>query len=1185
MKIYTSSLNTLEEYKNIVDTFKNTRKKNKVVQVCGCIESGQAHFVSSLSEGFSNCVIVTYNEQRAKEILEDYKCFNREVLYYPAKDFIFFQADIHGNLLVEQRQKVIKRIIEEQGITVVTTIDGLMDMVMPLSYIKNNIIEFGVGEIVDIGQIEKKLAILGYDRCSQVEGAGQFAIRGSIIDIYPLTDEVPVRIDLWDDEIDSIKLFDVDSQRSIENLNSITIYPAAEYLLSKEELNNGIDRIREEAEEYYDKLRSKMKTEEAYRLKRNIEEFAEQVEILGANGGIDSYIKYFCDDTLSFIEYFNSQDTLFVLDDPNRISERCQAVEKELKESMINRIEKGYMLPKQAEVYMPFVEIFAALSLRNTVLLTMLDQKLKDFKPYGKYMIEQKHIGSYNNSFEMLVKDLESYKKRGYKVIMLSGSEARGRRMAEDIRELGIEAYYSDDLDRELSAGEIMLTSGSIHKGFEYTALKFAIITQNDIFGVSKNKKRKKKKYSGNQIQNFADLNIGDYVVHENHGLGIYRGLEKIEVDKVAKDYIKIEYAGNGNLYILATQLDLIQKYADSDAKKPKLNKLGSKEWTNTKTRVRRAVKDMAADLVKLYAVRQAKKGFQFEKDTIWQTEFEEEFPYQETDDQLTAIEETKRDMESSKIMDRLVCGDVGFGKTEIAIRAAFKAVQSGKQVVFIVPTTILAGQHYSTFSERMKDFPVRVDMLSRFRTAAQQKDTIEGLKSGEVDILIGTHRVLSKDVVFKDLGLLIIDEEQRFGVAHKEKIKQLKSDIDVLTLTATPIPRTLHMSLVGIRDMSVLEEAPVDRQPIQTYVMEYDDEMIREAISREMSRGGQVYYVYNRVNNIEEVALNVAKIVPNATVAFAHGQMSPRKVEQIMYDFIRGDIDVLVATTIIETGLDISNVNTMIIHDADNLGLSQLYQLRGRVGRTNRTAYAFLMYRRDKLLKEIAEKRLQAIREFTELGSGFKIAMKDLEIRGAGNILGAEQHGHMEAIGYDLYCKMLNEAVMFMKGEIEETEDYETSVDMDIDAYIPASYIKNEYQKLSIYKKIACISNEEEFMDMQDELTDRFGDIPKTVDNLMNIALIKALAHELYITDILGGKKDFKLVMYPKAKINAQKIPDLLKKYNRRLRFVTDAKPYFTLAVNGVIKDMKDIKKELMPLLADMHCLIEREESKIEGD
>lgn len=1179
MKTFTSSLNEMKEYKKIAES------KSKLIQICGCIESGQAHFVSCMANNYKNCVIVTYNEQRAKEIIEDYKCFDRNILFYPAKDFIFFQADIHGNLLVEQRQKVIKRIIENQGITVVTTIDGMMDKVMPISHIKKNIISFEVGEIIDITDIEKRMVLLGYERRSQVEATGEFAIRGNIIDIFPLTEEVPVRIDLWDDEIDSIKLFDVESQRSIENLDEITIYPAAEYLLSKDELVNGINKIKEDGKQYYDMLRNKMKTEEAHRIKRNIKEFEENVELLGANGGIDSYIKYFCENTLSFVEYFDKEDTLFVLDEPNRISQRCQAVETEIKESMINRIEKGYMLPKQAEVYMPSSEIFAAFALRNTRLLTMLDQEIKDFKVDEKFNLNQKHINSYNNSFEMLVKDLDSYKKRGYKVIILSGSEARGKRMASDIRDLGIEAYYSDDLNRELVQGEIMLTSGSIHKGFEYSDIKFAIITQNDIFGVSKNKKRKKKKYSGSQIQNFADLNIGDYVVHENHGLGIYRGLEKIEVDKVVKDYIKIEYANNGNLYILATQLDLIQKYAGSDARKPKLNKLGSKEWQNTKTRVRRAVKDMAKELVDLYAIRQAKKGFAFEKDTVWQTEFEEEFPFQETDDQLMAIEETKRDMESTKIMDRLVCGDVGFGKTEIAIRAAFKAVQSGKQVVFIVPTTILAGQHYNTFAKRMEDFPVRVDLLSRFRTPAEQKDTLKGLKSGEVDIIIGTHRVLSKDVEFKDLGLLIIDEEQRFGVAHKEKIKQLKSDIDVLTLTATPIPRTLHMSLVGIRDMSVLEEAPVDRQPIQTYVMEYDDEMIREAISREMARGGQVYYVYNRVNNIEEVALQVAKIVPNATVSFAHGQMSARKVEQIMHDFTKGDIDVLVATTIIETGLDISNVNTMIIHDADNLGLSQLYQLRGRVGRTNRTAYAFLMYRRDKLLKEIAEKRLQAIREFTELGSGFKIAMKDLEIRGAGNILGAEQHGHMEAIGYDLYCKMLNEAVMFMRGEIEETDEFETSVDMDIDAYIPSEYIKNEYQRLSVYKKIACIMNEEEFMDMQDELLDRFGDIPKAVDNLMNIALIKALAHELYITDILGGKKDFKLVMFPKAKINAEKIPELLKKYNRKVKFVTDAKPYFVYTSAEIMKDMKDIKKELMPLLTDMHCLVEREEEKVEKD
>ena len=635
-------------------------------------------------------------------------------------------------------------------------------------------------------------------------------------------------------------------------------------------------------------------------------------------------------------------------------------------------------------------------------------------------------------------------------------------------------------------------------------------------------------------------------MVHEDHGLGIYRGIEKIEQDKVIKDYLKIEYADGGNLYLPATRLDGIQKYAGSDAKAPKLNKLGGEQWKKTKARVKGAVKEIAKDLVELYAARQDSNGFQYSEDTVWQREFEELFPYDETDDQLDAIDATKKDMESRKIMDRLICGDVGYGKTEIALRAAFKALQDGKQVVYLVPTTILAQQHYNTFVQRMKDFPVRVDLLSRFRTPSQVKKTLEDLKKGLVDVVIGTHRVLSKDVHFKDLGLLIIDEEQRFGVSDKEKIKKLRENVDVLTLTATPIPRTLHMSLVGIRDMSVLEEPPVDRVPIQTYVMEYNDEMVREGIKRELARGGQVYYVYNRVKDIEEVANHVAQLVPDANVVFAHGQMHEHQLEKIMLDFINGDIDVLVSTTIIETGLDISNANTMIIQDADHMGLSQLYQLRGRVGRSSRTSYAFLMYKRDKVLKEVAEKRLQAIREFTELGSGIKIAMRDLEIRGAGNVLGAEQHGHMEAVGYDLYCKLLNQAVEALRGKRDEEEDFQTVVDCDIDAYIPVSYIKNEYQKLDVYKRISAIESEEEYMDMQDELIDRFGDIPKAVDNLLRIALIKALAHQAYVTEVGINRQEVRISMFPKAKLNTEGIPALVAEYKGALKMQMGETPGF---------------------------------------
>ena len=950
-------------------------------------------------------------------------------------------------------------------------------------------IEIEAGAVIDFQKLQEELVHLGYERESQIEGPGQFAVRGGILDVYPLTEEIPVRIELWGDEIDSIRSFDVESQRSVENMEQIVIYPATENVEKEEQ-------------------------------------------------------------AVSFSEYFPKEKSLFFFDEPVRLQETLEAVEKEYFHSLESRKNAG--MTEEADEIRVFQtkEIIEKFNTRYGIGLTTLETRCGDFKVRDVYSIQAAGVNPYNNSFEMLTQDLKKLKRQGYRVILVSGSRTRAKRLAEDLRDYDLSSFYSEDMVRTVRPGEIMVVYGCVAEGYEYPMLKFMVISESDIFGKRK-KKRRRKVYEGQKIQEFAELKPGDYVVHENHGLGVYQGIEKVEVDKVTRDYMKISYADGGILYILATQMDLIQKYAGADAKPPKLNKLGTPQWNKTKSQVKKAVQVIAQDLVELYAVRQQTEGFVYSPDTVWQKEFEEMFPFEETEDQLRAIEDTKKDMESTKVMDRLICGDVGYGKTEVAIRAAFKAVQDGKQVVYLVPTTILAQQHYNTFIQRLKDFPVRIDLLCRFRTPAQQKKTIEDLKKGLVDIVIGTHRVLSKDVTYKDLGLLIIDEEQRFGVTHKEKIKKMRENIDVLTLTATPIPRTLHMSLIGIRDMSVLEEAPMDRMPIQTYVMEVNDEMIREAIERELSRGGQVYYVYNRVEDIADVAGRVQKLVPGASVSFAHGQMSERELEDIMYDFINGEIDVLVSTTIIETGLDIANANTMIIQDADRFGLSQLYQLRGRVGRSSRMAYAFLLYRRDKLLKEVAEKRLAAIREFTDLGSGIKIAMRDLEIRGAGNLLGEAQSGHMAAVGYDLYCKMLNEAVKELKGEKEE-DQFTTTMDLNIDAFIPESYIKNEYQKLDIYKRIAAITTEEEMDDMTEELIDRFGDIPKKVQQLLHIAALKSLAHAAYVTAVEQKGSDFKFTLYEKAKLDPQKIPGLLQRYGNKLVFRAEEPPYFFYQKKG---------------------------------
>lgn len=1165
MNAFIEPLQAMTEYQEIRARLHDPNRSG-ILEVTGCIDSQKLHFVHCLSGEDYSRLIVTFSEQRAREFCEEYRFFDRNVRYFPAKDILFYQSDIRGNELAKERIGVLRMLADGQACTVVTTFDALMNR-MPapdgfLAKIKN----LQVGSTMDIGHMQKELAAMGYERNYQVEAPGQFAVRGGILDVFVLTEDNPYRIELWGDEIDSIRSFEASSQRSIENLDQIRICPAVECLLDQTQIRRGIRRLRDETEKAAARLRKERKTEEAFRLQGVVDALIEEVQELGGSGNLDAYLSYFTDQTVSLLDYFDPHHTILALDEPVRLAEQSSAVETEYIESMQQRLEKGYILPGQMDALYRAREIFAKAERMHTIALATLELSIPEMEPVQIYPLHTRTVNPYHNSFELLVKDLLQYKKKDYKVILLSGSRTRVQRLTQDLVDEGINAFYTEDYDHPVKPGEVMALYGKVKRGYEYPMLKFVVISESDIFGAEKKKKKRRHVKNGEKVSSFDDLSVGDYVVHENHGLGIYRGIEKIEVEGTAKDYIKIEYDKGGVLYILATQLDLIQKYTGASERKPKLNSLGSLDWKKTKTKVYTAVKEIAGELVQLYATRENQKGYVYGPDTVWQREFEEMFPFEETEDQTLAIEATKRDMESPKIMDRLICGDVGYGKTEIAIRAAFKAVQESKQVVYLAPTTILAQQVYNNFVQRMQDFPVTVGLLCRFRTSAQQKKTIQELKQGMVDIIVGTHRVLSKDVQYKDLGLLIVDEEQRFGVTHKEKIKRLKTNVDVLTLTATPIPRTLHMSLIGIRDMSVLEEPPVDRVPIQTYVLEYNEEMVREAIVRELARGGQVYYVFNRVNQIADVAVKVQKLVPDAVTAVAHGQMKERELEKIMYEFINGDIDILVSTTIIETGLDISNVNTMIIQDADNMGLSQLYQLRGRVGRSNRTAYAFLMYRRDKMLKEVAEKRLAAIKEFTDLGSGFKIAMRDLEIRGAGNLLGAQQSGHMEAVGYDLYCKMLHEAVKQAKG-VSAAENFETSIDIDTDAYIPPAYIPNEYQKLDIYKRVAGIGSQEEAEEMMEELLDRFGDPPGSVCNLLKIAQVKAKAHRVYIKEITQKGNTLKMIMHEHAEIHTNNIPAFVKKYDGRMSFTAVGKnPVFTyrLALNS--RDAK--KTDVLELL-----------------
>lgn len=1100
-------------------------------------------------------LIVVADEKRARDMVRDFKFYDKNVYYYPAKDLLFYYADIHNNTTVKNRIEIFERLANGEPTTVVTTIEGLMDKLPPLEEVLNNNMTLAVGDTVDIKELSRKLTTLGYEKVTMVETAGQFSVRGGIVDIYPLTEECPYRVEFWGDDIESIRSFDVESQRSIEEVNYVLVCPSSEMVLTPERIQKGLDKIKKEYGTQADKLKKEFRTEQYARLGKMVETVEEELKEFNSTMGLDSMVEYFYDETVSFLDYFKEDAHIYVIE-PDKVSRQATVYTQEFAASMEGRLEGGYVLPTQANVIYDGKQMVARLTLRKLVLISLLYLKQPLWKEQVSVGLSSKDIVSYNNSFETLMRDITRWRKNDYRIIIVSPSATRAKRLAANLRDNDIAASFTETAVGRLSPGQIITTVGRMEAGFEIPDSKLIVISEGDIFTAKEIGRNKKKvKYAGEKINSYADLAVGDYVVHENHGVGIYKGIEKVKTDGRLKDYISVEYAKGSKLFVPVEQFAMIGKLSGKDGAKPKLNKLGGSEWHTVRSRVKGHVDDIARELIDLYAARKSMKGFAYSPDTTWQKEFEELFPYEETIDQQRAIDDTKNDMESDKIMDRLICGDVGFGKTEVAIRAAFKAVQDNRQVAYLVPTTILAEQHYETFCERMKDFPVNIRMLSRFCSSAEIKQTISDLKSGQVDIVIGTHRLLSKDIQFKNLGLLIIDEEQRFGVKHKETIKQMKKNVDVLTLTATPIPRTLHMSLVGLRDISLLEEAPVDRMPIQTYIMEYDIEFVKEAVNRELNRGGQVYYVYNRVNTIEDITASLRAVLPNANVQFAHGKMNERELEEVMHGFIKKEIDVLVSTTIIETGLDIPNVNTIIIHDADNFGLSQLYQLRGRVGRSNRSAYAFLLYRRDKMIKEVAEKRLKAIREYTELGSGYKISMKDLEIRGAGNLLGQEQSGNIEAVGYDLYCKMLNDAIRRMSGETVE-EEFETSIELPVDAYIPDAYVKNEYVKLDLYRRISRCDGIEDNEAIIEELKDRFGEPPKELMRLLDIAYLKSVAKRAYITDIKYFQNELKLFMLPTAPVQTERIDMLLKRYKGQLKLVTGKQSGFALKVSSLIQD-----------------------------
>jgi transcription-repair coupling factor (superfamily II helicase) len=1144
-------LKELEKSSKYNDFIKNIENKTSPIAISGLTGVAETGLLASVLENTKRPILlITYNDIQAQSLVKDLKFFTENVTFLPKKEIVTYDYVAESKNLPYERIEVLNKIYKKQKQIIVTSIETVKQKMIPKEVLYKNILNFKVGDICKLEELKQKLVDLGYERFELIDGRGEFCIRGGIVDIS-VTDTIGIRIELWGDEIDSIRHFNIISQRSFDNIEKIEIFPAHEYVLeiSIEQVEKNINQ-----KIYKEDVEGK------------VEDDLEQIRNGNYISKIDRYFNSFYKNPETILDYLDSKYLVFV-DEINKILQRSKNIELDNENTIKALVEKTRMIPDALKSYLETDKIINSIERYQTIYLDKLDDKLKN--GIERYDFKYKELNYFKSGIDLFINDINNFRKENKKVYIVVDTKEKAEKIKKMLEEYDILSIYQEKLNQTIVNGDtntVIITLGNLSKGFYSFDLKQIVIVASELVDATRrSKKQKTEKFKQGQKVVFADLKVGDYVVHKKYGIGIYIGVNTIKADGITRDYIKIKYFGDDILYIPTNSLDEIRKYVGGEEINLKLNKLGSKEWEKTTNKVRNNLRTVAKELIELYARREKAKGHAFSKDNEWQKQFEEEFPYVETDDQLRCIDEVKKDMENEKPMDRLLCGDVGYGKTEVAIRAAFKAVMDHKQVVYLAPTTVLAKQQYETFKERMKDFPIKIDVLNRFRTTKEKNQIIKNLKLGEIDILVGTHRVLGKDVEFKDLGFLIIDEEQRFGVKAKEKIKEYKTNVDVLTMTATPIPRTLHMSIVGVRDMSVIYEPPQNRKPVQTYVLEYDEEVIKEAITKELERNGQVFYLFNKVDDIELKADKVSRLVPEARVGYAHGRMSGGEIEDIMNDFVEGNINVLVCTTILESGIDIPNANTIIIENADRIGLAQLYQLRGRVGRADRQGYAYITYRKDKMLSEVADKRLKAIKEFTEFGSGFKIAMRDLEIRGAGSLIGEVQHGHLEEVGYDTYCRILDEVLKEEQG-IKVEEEIECQIDLNVTSYIPDSFISDQNQKIEIYQDIALCKTEEDISNVIDEIIDRFGNMPDEIENLLEISRIKQLAKKKFLVKI-QSKRNSVVFTYDTNRFDNNILSDLIKKYGNRINFSSGLKPMITLKIEkqgekGLLQEVKEFLK-----------------------